>query len=51
MLMSHGNEALADLVELFGFLQDFLGGHGTRGFRKALKEAGPAFANAVSPLR
>jgi hypothetical protein len=44
-------EAVADPVELLGFLQNFVRGHELRGLPSAFKEAGPAFINAVSHLR
>jgi hypothetical protein len=49
--VSQSIESFTDDAKFRGFLKNFFGGHRLRGFRKALKKAGPAFVNAASPLR
>ncbi|MGD0680804.1 MAG: hypothetical protein ABR990_02040 [Terracidiphilus sp.] len=51
MLHRQHIQAIAYFVEFPGFLQNIVGEHNLRGFLRAIKEAGPAFINAVSHLR
>src|ERR1039458_4758886 len=50
MLLRQHVETVAHFVELRGFLQNLIRGHGLRSLLGALLEAGPAFITTVSHL-